>query len=493
MTSETLIGIDIGTGSVKALLMDLRGNPLASFARSYPTQRPASGAVEQNPEDWIDLVLEALGTFEESHDMGDLLGIGLASQVNTHAFVDDAGEPLLPAFVWQDVRCGDDAAALDARISAGDKEAWFGGPMPIDASHILARMAYVRRTSPDLYRQTRHVLLPKDLCAFRLTGNVASDPVAAVRMVDANNAYIGGLIDLVPDAAAKLPPLADFTTEVGKVGHNLPCAGVPVFVGAMDAWAGMFGIGVVHQGDAMYLSGTSEVLGVVSDDHAPEPGVVAFQPYMNVRLHAGPTQSGGASLLWLSNLLGRDLDHLSRLAAETPASSTVPLFLPHLEGERAPLWDVETRGVFARLESACGPGELTRSVMEGVALAARLAFEATERSGAMTATKINLGGGGARSDAWCQIRADAFGRPMRRVRVLDSGTLGAAIIAGLGTGTMSSMPSAIAQLVQFERTFEPDPAMKSYYGARFGNYQALYADLKDFNAGYRCNPSNAKP
>lgn len=484
MAEASLIGIDIGTGAVKAILMDLDGNVLETFARPYPTARPKPGHVEQDPRDWMEGVLAALDGFAKAHDLSSLAGIGLCSQVNTHVFVDTDDEPLLPAIVWQDVRCGEDAAALDARIAPDQKTAWFGGPMPIDASHALARMAHVARVHPELYARTRHVLLPKDFCALKLTGVVATDPISSVGLVGTDLRYLDDLIALVPGAREKLAPLHDFTHCVGRVRAGLPCAGAPVFVGAMDAWAGMFGIGVTRDGDAMYLSGTSEVLGVVSQQHVPVPGVIVFPPYKNIRLHAAPTQSGGASLGWLSTLLGRDADDISSLVAATPSSDSVPLFLPHLQGERAPLWDIRSRGVFARMDAATGPGELCRATMEGVAFSARLALEAAESSAGATADRVNLGGGGARSDVWCQIRADALGKALRRVSVLDAGTLGAAVIAGVGSGAMRSFEAAADRLVSFERTFEPARSTRDYYDTKFAKYRELYADLKSFNESY---------
>jgi xylulokinase len=289
---------------------------------------------------------------------------------------------------------------------------------------------------------------------------------------------------LVPGAREKLVPLSNFSHPVGRVRKDFSGGGVPVFVGVMDAWAAMFGIGVVHDGDAMYLSGTSEVLGIVSQNVVATPGVIVFPSYEGIRLHAAPTQSGGASLAWLSTLVGRDAGDLSSLVATTPRSASVPLFLPHLQGERAPLWDTKSRGVFARVEAVTGPGELSRAVMEGVALSARLAFEAAERSTGLVVSGLNIGGGGARSDIWCQIRADALGKPLRRVAVLDAGTLGAAIIAGVGSGAMPSLEAAVRRLVSFEQTFEPSKIARGYYDTRFGKYQELYADLKSFNEGY---------
>ena len=483
MTGPTLIGIDVGTGAIKGILMDLAGTVLATFARPYPTAHPRSGEVEQNPHDWTDGVFAALESFAAANDPGRVIGIGLCSQVSTHVFVDAEGEPLLPAMVWQDVRCGGDAAALDARITPGQKSAWFGGPMPIDASHALSRMAHMARLHPEVYASSRYVLLPKDYCALKLTGEVASDPISAVGLVDGRLHYVDDLIALVPGARDRLPPLRDFTHRVGAVRKGLPFAGVPVFLGPMDAWAGMFGVGVVRNDQAMYLSGTSEVLGVTSARRVPSPCVIVFPPCEGITLHVAPTQSGGASLLWLSKLLGREPQALAELVTEAP-SPNVPLFLPHLQGERAPFWDVQSRAAFARIETATGPGELVRAVLEGVAFSARLAFEAAECSAGLVVDHVNIGGGGARSNVWCQIRADVFGKALHRAKILDAGTLGAAMIAGVGSGAMPSLAAAAQRLVTFDRTFEPDATRAEYYNAKFGKYQELYADLKPFNEGY---------
>ncbi|HEX4297900.1 MAG TPA: FGGY family carbohydrate kinase, partial [Devosia sp.] len=205
MSTGTLIGIDIGTTAVKAVLVDFAGRLLASFARPHPTRRPEPGAAEQDPADWMAGVSAALANFAAEHDLGGLAGIGMTSQVNTHVFVDAGGRPLLPAFVWQDVRSARDAATLEARISAADKIAWFGAPVPVDASHALSRIAHVARLHPAILARTAHVLAPKDYCILQLTGAIAADPVSAVGLVDAGG-YVGPLLDLVPRAAELLPP-----------------------------------------------------------------------------------------------------------------------------------------------------------------------------------------------------------------------------------------------------------------------------------------------
>lgn len=480
MAATTLIGIDVGTTAIKAILIDQQGNRLDAFARPYPISRPVAGHAEQDPRDWMDGILAALGQFAAGHDLSDLAGIGICSQVNTHVFVDAAGNPLLPAILWQDGRSAPDAASLDAQVSVQQKLDWFGGPVPIDASHALSRIAHVQRTRPDIYDQTRHVLLPKDYCVLQLTGAVDSDPISAVGLVD-RAGYVAPLLDLVPGAAKRLPPLHPFTHVAGRVRDGLPCAGAPVVVGAMDAWGGMFGIGVAADGDAMYQSGTSEIPGIVSATVNPTPGVILFPPYEGIVMHAAPTQTGGAALAWLGNVLGRSPAEMSSLAGSIEPGSAVPLFLPHLQGERAPIWDSASRGVFARLDNRAGAAEMVRSVMEGVAFSVRWAFEALQASAGRAVTVANIGGGGSRSDVWCQIRADALGMVLRRAKAHEAAAIGAAMLAGVGSGIMPSIAAAARELVQFDRSFEPDAGKAGYYADKYGKYRELYYALKTFS------------
>lgn len=480
----TLIGIDVGTTAVKAVLIDLTGTRLASFSSSHPMSRPNAGAAEQNPADWMASILDALSGFAAQHDLKGLAGIGICSQVNTHVFVDAAGHPVRPAITWQDGRAAPDAAQIDAQVTSAQKTAWFGGPIPIDASHALSRMAFVSRTEPEVFAATRHVLLPKDYCVMQLTGAVGSDPVSAVGLVD-RRGYVAELLALVPRAAELLPPLVGFSQIAGRVRPGLPCTGTPVVVGAMDAWGGMFGVGVAAEGDAMLQSGTSEIAGIVSSDVSPTPGVILFPPYEGITMHAAPTQSGGAALAWFGNVLGRTPADLSALAGSVEPSPAIPLFLPHLQGERAPIWDAASRGVFARLDGRAGAAELSRAVMEGVAFSVRWAFEALQNSSGRRLDHANLGGGGSRSDVWSQIKADVLGFPLRRAAVADSAALGAAILAGIGSGTMSSLSEAIDSLIRYDRTFEPNAHYAGLYDDKFAKYRELYATMVPFNASFQ--------
>ncbi len=477
-----LIGIDVGTTAVKAALFDSQGNILKNFGERYPTRRPMAGHVEQDPADWMRLVFAALTSLSEGVASGSIAAIGLCSQVNTHVFVDASGHALMPAFTWQDGRCAGEAAELDGQISPDEKLGWWGAPLPIDASHVLARMAYVAKHHDDVWRKTRWVLAPKDYCILQLTGAVAADPMTSFGIIDSTLAKVGRLMALVPGADTRLPPLAGFTDVVGKIREGLPCSGTPLVTGAMDAWSGLLGAGVTDHGQCVYLSGTSEILGIVSAQKAPTPGVITFPKCEGIVLHAGPTQSGGASVEWLSRLLGRSAQEISALAATADTTLPLPIFLPHLEGERAPLWDIAARASFSGISSFTGPAEFARAVLEGVGYSARLLLAALEASACCKPHIINHSGGGASSDIWCQIRADILGRPLQRTRIRDAGVLGAAMMAGVGCGLFPSLRDAARAFVNMDRVFEPDPAEQERHAKGFALYQSLYRQLIPFNA-----------
>ena len=478
-----LIGIDVGTTAVKAALFDLEGNAVKTFSLRYPTNRPLPGHAEQDPADWMRLVLTALSELANGLAIGAIQAVGLCSQVNTHVFVDANGKALLPAFTWQDGRCAQEALRLDAQVSAEEKLGWWGAPLPIDSSHVLSRMAYVQHHHPTEWAKTRWVLAPKDYCLLQLTGEVVTDPMTAFGVIDDNLAVIPKLLNLVDGANGHLPPLAPFTKIIGRIRDGLPCAGLPIVTGAMDAWSGLLGAGVTENGQGLYLSGTSEILGIVSAKKVPVPGVIAFPKCEGITLHAGPTQSGGASIEWLSKLIGKTPVEISQLAASADTSMPLPTFLPHLEGERAPLWDINARGSFSGLSSTMGAAELARATLEGVGYSAKLVIESLEASACVKPAEFNHSGGGAASNIWCQIRADILGRPIRRIKMLDAGVVGAALIAGTGIGAFGSLQEAVKDFIVVDHVFVPDKTQQAQHVRGFEKYKLLYRQLLPWNAG----------
>jgi xylulokinase len=475
MANKLTMGIDVGTTSVKAGIIDQNGQIIARFTESYKTLRKGADVVEQDPNDWVRLIEKAMASFAAYQ----VAAIGLTSQVNTHVFVGHDDSPLIPAIMWQDGRAGAEAAALDARVTLVQKQAWWGAPMPIDASHACARMAWVAQHRPDVWEQTKWVMLPKDYCLLRLTGAASTDPISNIGLVNNALKYIPQVLALVDRAADRVAPLVAICETVGTIQSG-PFAGIPVVSGAMDAWAGLVGTGGAQDRTTVYLSGTSEILGVSSREVVPTPGVIVFPECEGIRLHAAPTQSGGDAKMWFADAHGLSLDEMTGLVAQNPRTEATPLFLPQLQGERAPLWDADLRAAFLGVSRQTSRADLARSVYEGVAMSARLALETLQASANVVSDSIACGGGGFQSDPWNQIRADILGVELRVLAAKEPGILGAATIAAISTGDYADFAEAYEALAVFDHTFTPNRAVQGQYRDLFGLYQeaiALNADL----------------
>lgn len=466
---DLFLGVDVGTTSIKGGLFDIAGRALAHVGRPYPTARPAPGIVEQDPHDWSNGVTAVMDELLTGGRAERVAAVGLCSQVNTDVFVDIAGQPVAPAISWQDNRAAAQAGELDSGISAAEKHDWWGAPMPVGASHVLARMRWMAQERPELYDRTRYVLTPKDYCLRALAGVVVSDPMSNFFVVGRDLGYVEPLIARVTGAAERLPPLKFFTDIVGEIGLGSTGLRAPVVAGTMDAWSGVFGAGVCEAGRGVYISGTSEIL-ALAGARIGAPGIVTFPDAAGLTLHAGPTQTGGDALRWWGEAVGRDVAGVIAAAEAADRTGRPILFLPHLEGERAPLWDAALRGAFIGIDGQAKAPDFALAVMEGVALSARLLLASLETAAGAAVPRLFHAGGGAHSDLWAQIRADCLGRPLDRVAYLDVGCLGAAIMAAVGVGAHPSLAEAVRAMTRIERTFEPDVSMKPRYDALYDTY-----------------------
>jgi xylulokinase len=473
MATQLTLGIDVGTTSVKAGVIDSHGAIVAQFTKSYPTQRPQPTFVEQNPDDWVRLIDEAIASF----DISNISSVGLCSQVNTHVFLDATGTPLMPAIMWQDGRASAEAAALDACVSEQQKIQWWGAPMPIDASHAISRMAWVAKHQPVIWEKTRWVMLPKDYCLFKLTGKATTDPLSNIGLVDNNLRYISEVLALVSGAAERMAPLVPVTRVAGHINRG-PLSGKPLVSGTMDAWAGLVGAGGAKNRSTVYLSGTSEIMGISSNIVVPTPGAIVFPENEGVRLHAAPTQSGGDAKCWFAQTANISLDAMSAMVATNQRTNATPLFLPQLEGERAPVWDADLRAAFLGVGRQTTLADMARAVYEGVAMSARFALDTLKESSAVNSRSISCGGGGFRSAAWNQIRADVLGVELRTIAAKEPGILGAATIAAIGAGDYAGFDEAYDALAVFDHVYTPDEAQHARYNTLF----AIYKEAMSMNA-----------
>ncbi|MFN8520298.1 MAG: FGGY-family carbohydrate kinase [Chloroflexota bacterium] len=479
---EAALGVDIGSTSVKACLVWLAddGGVVEVASRPYPTARPRPGWAEQDPGDW----LEGLAACwrELRGRVGDvrLRSVGVCSQVNTHLLVDERLTPLTPAITWQDLRCGAEAAELDALV-ADHREALWGGPFVIDASFSLARVLWVARHEPGAFARARWVMSPRDFVVASLVGEVSSDPISPIGLVGPDGRYVGGVTDLVDGAARLLPPLRPFDSLAGRTqpGNraDLP-SGIPVAVGTMDAFGNVFGSGLVMAGRAMEVAGTSEIVGVASDRAVPTPGVISFAPVHGLHIHAGPTQAGGDALQWASRAFRIEVDEVLAAAESALADPQPIVFLPYLAGERAPLWDPTARGTFLGITTSTQMRHLALAVLEGVAFSARHLLGECQHAAGIAVTSLRLSGGGARSATWNAIKASAHERPVEVMATLDSAVLGAALMGMVAAGVEPNLAGAAARYARVAATIEPDPLREARLDDLYAVYRDAYGALK---------------
>ena len=455
-----VIGIDLGTSSIKGGLYTEKGDLVRTLTRPVRTALPGPGWAEQDPDEWWHGLLQILDA------LGPASGIAIVGQGNGLVLVNGDGAAIRPAIIWSDTR----AASTE------------GNPRS-DSTAPQSRLAWFEAHEPDSLARARWWLLPKDYLNLRLTGAVAADPVGALGLTDGvsySRALSGRLRERLPGLRASTESLGEWR-------------GAAVAVGSMDSVAAMFGSGRLEPGAGFDVTGTSETVGMVSGSKAHGIAIRhAIQLGPSLFLHAGPTQSGAGSVRWARDAIAPDLDltQFFALVETAPPGANGLLFLPYLAGERSPIWNPEARGVFFGLSGTHTRADLCRAVVEGVAFSIRHILEAIEAAIPERPEHVTSSGGAAGNHVWNQIKSDVLGLPVHQSAALEAGTLGAAMIATVAAGLYESVPSASLGMLRRGVSFEPtsDRRSRSRYDALHEIYVGLstslagaWAQLDDIN------------
>lgn len=491
--SPLLIGVDLGTHSLRVNVFSPRGRIIDSGYGSYPLQKPRPMWVEQNPEEWWNAFLKSIGEIKQRGkvDFSRVAVIAIGGQTNGHVFLDANGNTLGSSIVWQDRRASDEAEWLQTVFSAEDRIRYLGVNLPLDSSTIPARVLWLLKHEPEKMHKAKVMLQPKDFINFRLTGVAATDVVSCKTIINLNtNKFDPEYFEKAKIPLAIIPPAYQPISIIGSTkGHTaigLP-DGIPVVCGTIDAWTTILGSGVVSPGQAAQVSGTSEVLSVVSESVVNTDRFNVIPSFGQV-IFNGPTQSGGGSLEWFANiLLGGEVPAKQREEVfrkwfkdihTIPAGSHGVIFLPYLQGERAPIWDSKARGGFIGLNTTHGQLSLVRAILEGVAFNMRHVLDIIEEVGHITVDTIHIAGGGAKNEKWNQIKADILNREILRPQVLDTTSLGAAMLGGIGVGIYSDYAHAAASAVRYQTRYIPEKGNHEVYEKAYLNYRELYPRLQ---------------
>lgn len=494
-----LLGIDIGTTSTRALIIDEQGRPVASHAVEYPLFTPRPNWAEQDPHHWwqatVDSVRAALAA---SGLQGDaIVGVGLSGQMHGSVFLDAADEVIRPAILWCDQRTARQCAAITEAIGAETVVAETLNP--VLTGFTAPKIVWLRDEEPENYARVRRVLLPKDYVRLRLTGEYATEvsDASGTSLLNVpqrrwSEAMLDGLElprEWLPEVYESPEITGALTAEAAKLTGL--SAGIPVVGGGGDQAAGAVGNGIVRTGVVSVSTGTSGVVFAHLDEPTVDPDLRThtFCHAVPGKWHVmGVMLSAGGSLRWLRDAVCADerevarhagmdaYDLMTAEAAQAPVGSEGLIFLPYLAGERTPYPDPNARGVFFGLSLRHGKPHLVRAVLEGVAYGLRDSFAIIEAMGVQI-EEVRASGGGARSELWRQIQGDVTGYPHCVINVDEGPAYGAALLAGVGAGVYPSVEAACDATIRVVDAPTVNQANHEIYADYYALYRQLYAQL----------------
>lgn len=498
---EYIIGIDLGTSGTKTVLFDREGAVIASASEEYPLYQPQNGWAEQDPADWwnaaaatIRRVMDESGVAPEA-----VKGVGLSGQMHGLVMLDEAGEPLRKSIIWCDGRTSRECAEITELV--GRQRLIEITANPALTGFTAGKILWVRRNEPELYEKCRHILLPKDYIRYKLTGIFATEvsDASGMNLLDVpNRCWSDEILDKLGIDKSLLAKMYESCEVTGQVTAEAAAitglsAGTPVVGGAGDNAAAAVGTGVVETGKAFTTIGTSGVVFAHSDNVTidPEGRVHTFCAAVpGAWTVMSCTLAAGLSLKWLRDnffteemqtAAGMGVDPyylMDQQAGRIPVGANRLLFLPYLMGERSPLLDENSRGVFFGLSAIHTKYDLLRAVMEGVTYSQRQCLDVLRGMGVVSTEMLACGGGGS-SPLWRQMLADVYGCPVKTVVSKEGPALGAAILAGVGAGLYPSVQDACHAMIRTNPAQQPDPEASARYEPFYQLYRSLYPALRE--------------
>jgi xylulokinase len=500
---EYVIGVDIGTQSTKALLVDSQGAIIAQHAAGYQVDTPKPLWAEQWPQVWFDAVVECIAAVVKDSGVppASIKAVCVSSLYGGSGIpVDAEMTPLYPCLIWMDRRATAEVEWVKEHIDMARLHAVSGNG--VDSYYGYTKMLWLKNQQPAVWANTRLLLPPNTYVNYLLSGEVAVDHSSA--------GNIGGVYDLAARAwSAELLeklgiPLSMMPARLVKssevVGGLLPAmaeqlglpAGTKIVAGGIDAAVATLAAGVSRAGQHVAMIGTSMCWGYINQEVDARHGLISF-PHVHNDLNDlyifGGAITAGASVSWFREefcqadvdeaaAAGEDVHQLmERNAAQVPPGADGLLFLPYLMGERSPVWDAKASGAFVGLSLYHRRAHLYRAVLEGVSFALQDNMVAGARGAKSLDDKLIVVGGAAHSDLWMQIIADITGYPVYTIAENVEAALGAALLAALGAGIAGEREVERGWITLVPRT-TPDAAAHALYKERFAVYRELYPALK---------------
>ncbi len=498
------LGIDVGTGGTRALIIDEQGRVVASGSEEHaPFASPQPGWAEQLPQDWWRACGVAVRRALDASGCGgdEIACVGFSGQMHGAVLLAASDEVVRPALIWCDQRTEPQVEALSDLFGAQGLIHLTCNP-PL-TNFTLTKLLWVRENEPKNWERVAHVMLPKDYVRFRLTGERATDVADAsgTLLLDvAQRQWSSEVLSRTGIDRQLLPALWESPEICGRVSSRGAeatglRAGTPVVAGAGDQAAGAVGMGIVRPGAVSATIGTSGVVFAATDGPALDPKgrVHTFCHAIPGRWHVmGVTQAAGLSLRWFRDRFGAGLDspatndgrdpydRMCEEAAAAPPGSDGVFWAPYLMGERTPHCDPNARAALVGLSASHTRAHVIRAILEGVAFSLRDSFTIFREMN-VPVERIRLGGGGSRSLLWRQIQADVYGHAVEVVQAEEGAAYGAAILAGTGAGNWRSVDEACDAVVQTAHKIQPDSKSGAILDHAYLTYRRIYPALRQIS------------
>ena len=475
------IGIDLGTSGVKTLLLGSDGTVLSSVTKDYSLFFPQPGWSEQNPQDWYTQTIAALKELCATIDPQDVRAVSFSGQMHGLVLLDENNRVIRPAILWNDGRSSEETEMLNAQrnflLDHTGNIAFAGFTLP--------KLLWVQKHEPDLFKQIRHVLLPKDYLAFRLTGSYCtdvSDASGTLYFDVAHRCWSKEILSAFGVDERWLPQVLESDETAGmllpELAAQLGMKDVSVVIGAGDNAAAAVGTGAVKDGDCNLSLGTSGTVFCVSDSfqldraHAIHSFCSASRSYHQM---ACMLSAAVCSNWWVKQILNDSF--ASVMQKEDRLGKNDVWFLPYLMGERSPLNDTEIRGLFYGMSLQTDKDDMSLAVLEGVSFALRHNVDLIRDMG-IPVQKATVCGGGAKDALWLRILANVLGVTLSLPVHEEGASLGAAMLAAKGVLAADSFFALEQRVYAVARTIEPEEALTKLYEAKYQQWRRLYPAIK---------------
>jgi xylulokinase len=490
LADSLFLGLDVGTSGVKAVLVEPRGDVVASATTALTLETPRPGWAEQDPDAWWAASVASIREVCAKLPGVDVAAVGISGQMHSSVFLDRDGTVIRPALLWCDGRTTAECREIEQRVGGEDRLRDLTSNPALEG-FTLPKVLWLKNHEPAAFDRLATVLLAKDYIRYRLTGALATEPsdASATLMYDtANLRWSDDILNAVGLDASILPPVGGSSEVLGLViAHAARASGLaigtPVVGGGADNACGAAGVGVVAPGEAVASWGTSGTLLAPLPEPKVDPGMRAHtfcHVVPGVWYLMGVVLSAGGAFAWYRDQLARDIAGtpnanmtLNDEAATVPRGAEGVTFLPYLQGERTPHRNADARGAFLGLSLAHRRAHLSRAVVEGISFALRDSLSILQSLG-LSPNELLLTGGGAKSAFLRQLQAEVFGVAVTTVNREEGPAYGAALLAAVGAGAFPTLATAARATLTRQSPLLPTAAAHREYDAPYARFRESY-------------------